>query len=95
MLVAAAAALEITAAPKETAALAAAGLVVSAQQTRPTGLEPQEQLIQVAAVVVVAVRPALALVRAVQADLALSFSVFQLQVTAGQQLVLQRFLLVL
>ena len=78
MLVVVAAALEITAAPKATAAQAAAGPVVLVRQIRRHGLEPQEQLIQAAAAVVVVVKPALALVRAVQVALALSFSAFQL-----------------
>jgi hypothetical protein len=85
MLVEAVAALEMSAAPKATAALAAAVPVVLVQ-VRLTGLEPQEQLIRAVVVAAVAVKPASALVQAVQAALALSFSAFQLQVTAGQQL---------
>jgi hypothetical protein len=85
MLAAAAAAREITAAPKATAALEGA-VPVGLVQVRLIGLEPQEQLIQAVVVAAVAVNDALALVQAVQAALALSFSAFQLQVTAGQQL---------
>ena len=94
MLVVAAAALEITAAPKATAALAAAGLGVLVRQIRRHGLEPQEQLIQVVAAAVVVGKPASALALAVQAALVLSFSVFQLQVTVEQQPVRQQLRLV-
>jgi hypothetical protein len=75
MLVEAVAALEMSAVLKATAARVEAALVVLVQ-VRLTGLEPQEQLIQAAAVAAAAGRITLALVQAVQGALALLFCLF-------------------